>query len=83
MCSHFQKIKKAYPDLKPSTIYFAVGAFRTGGTTQENKVLIGSEVSLAYKTTVIDELPTRRQDFYQTQNPINEIELLCYNLQKK
>lgn len=72
-----QKLKKAYPDLKHSTIYFTVGAFRTGGTTQGNKVLIGSEVSLADKTTVIDELPSWRQPFYQTQNPINEIALLC------
>jgi hypothetical protein len=75
--SDIQKLKKAYPDLKPSTIYFTVGAFRTGGTTQGNKVLLGSEVSLADKTTVIDELPSWRQQFYQTQNPINEIALLC------
>jgi hypothetical protein len=75
--SDIQKLKKAYPDLKPSTIYFTVGAFRTGGTTQGNNVLIGSEVSLADKATVIDELPSWRQQFYQTQNPINEIALLC------
>jgi hypothetical protein len=75
--SDIRKLKKAYPDLKPSTIYFTVGAFRTGGTTQGNKVLLGSEVSLADKTTVIDELPSWRQQFYQTQNPINEIALLC------
>lgn len=75
--SDIQKLKKAYPDLKPSTIYFTVGAFRTGGTTQGNKVLLGSEVSLADKTTVIEELPSWRQQFYQTQNPINEIALLC------
>ena len=75
--SDIQKLKKAYPDLKPSTIYFTVGAFRTGGTTQGNNVLIGSEVSLADKSTVIDELPSWRQPFYQTQNPINEIALLC------
>lgn len=75
--SDIEKLKKAYPELKPSTIYFTVGAFRTGGTTQGNKVLIGSEVSLADKTTVINELPSWRQPFYKTQNPINEIALLC------
>ena len=75
--SDIQKLKKAYPDLKPSTIYFTVGAFRTGGTTQGNKVLIGSEVSLANKSTIIDELPSWRQPFYQSQTPINEIALLC------
>lgn len=75
--SDIKKLKKAYPNLKPSTIYFTVGAFRTGGTTQGNKVLIGSEVSLADKTTIVEELPSWRQPFYKTQNPINEIALLC------
>ena len=72
-----QKLKNAYPDLKPSTIYFSIGAFRTGGTTQGNQILIGSELSLADKSTHIDELPAWRQGFYKTQNPTNEIALLC------
>jgi len=71
------KLQKAYPDLKPATIYFSVGAFRTGGTIQGNKVLIGSELSLADKTTIIDELPSWRQNFYKNQNPLNELPLLC------
>ena len=75
--SKIQKLKKAYPELKPSTIYFAIGAFRTGGTIQGNKVLIGSEFSLADKTTIIDEFPSWRQTFYKTQNPLNELPLLC------
>jgi hypothetical protein len=75
--SDIEKLKKAYPNLKPSTIYFTIGAFRTGGTIKGNKVLIGSELSLADKSTVIDELPGWRQPFYKTQNPINEIPLLC------
>lgn len=75
--SDIKKLKKAYPDLKPSTIYFTVGAFRTNGTIQGNKILIGSELSLADKNTVIDELPDWRKPFYKTQNPINEIALLC------
>lgn len=75
--ANIQKLKKAYPDLKPSIIYFTVGAFRTGGTTHGNNILIGSEISLADKTTVIDELPDWRQAFYKTQNPIHEIPLLC------
>jgi len=75
--ANIKKLKKAYPDLKPSTIYFTIGAFRTGGTTQGNKVLIGSELSLADKTTIIDELPSWRQSFYKTQNPLKELPLLC------
>ena len=75
--ANIKKLKKAYPDLKPSTIYFTIGAFRTGGTIQGNKVLIGSELSLADKTTIIDELPSWRQLFYKTQNPFKELPLLC------
>lgn len=75
--ANIQKLKNAYPDLRPATIYFSVGAFRAGGTTQANKVLIGSELSLADKTTIVDELPNWRQTFYKTQNPFNELPLLC------
>jgi hypothetical protein len=72
-----QKLKKAYPDLKPSTIYFAVGAFRTNGATQQDRVLIGSEFSLADKNTLVDEFTEQRQAFYKTQDPIHELALLC------
>ena len=75
--SNIQKLKKVYPELKPSIIYFGVGAFRTNGTVQGNKLLIGSELSLADKTTLVNELPTWRQPFYKTQNPFYEIPLLC------
>ena len=75
--SNIQKLKKAYPALKPSVIYFGVGAFRTNGTVQGNKVLIGSELTLADKTTFIDELPSWRQGFYKTQNSFFELPLLC------
>lgn len=71
------KLKKAYPALKPSTIYFTIGAFRSGGTIQKNSILIGSELSLADKNTIIDELPSWRQPFYKTQEPKGEIALLC------
>lgn len=75
--ANIRKLKKAYPDLKPSTIYFSIGAFRTGGTIQGNKILIGSELSLADKTTIVDELPSWRQPFYKMQNPLEELPLLC------
>lgn len=71
------KLKNFYPDLKQSTIYFTIGAFRTGGTIQNNRVLIGSELSLADKNTIINELPAWRQPFYKNQVPIEEIALLC------
>ncbi|MDR6340898.1 hypothetical protein HNQ91_003971 [Filimonas zeae] len=71
------KLRQAYPELKPSTIYFSVGAFRTNGTIQKNKVLIGSEMSLADSTTVLDELPEWRKAFYKEYNPKANLALLC------
>jgi hypothetical protein len=49
------KLKKLYPDLKPAQIYFTIGAFRTGGTTRGNMILIGSEIALTDKNTVKQE----------------------------
>ncbi len=72
-----QKLNNFYPELKPVPIYFSIGAFRTGGTAYENMILIGSELSLADKNTVIHELPEWRQPFYKEYTPIEEIALLC------
>lgn len=52
-----EKFREIYPDLKPAKIYFTVGAFRTGGTTIDSTVMIGSEISLADSTTVTSEFP--------------------------
>lgn len=71
------KLKQVYPDLKPSTIYFSIGAFRTNGTIQGDRILIGSELSLADESTIIEELPSWRQSFYKEYNPRKNIALLC------
>jgi uncharacterized protein YjaZ len=39
------KLKKLYPQARPAKIYFTVGVFRSGGTTKDNMVLIGSEIA--------------------------------------
>lgn len=76
--SDILKLKSYYPDLKPMPIYFSIGAFRTGGTIHENKVLIGSEISLADEKTITDELPEWRKPFFvQYKNPIKGMALLC------
>lgn len=72
-----QKLKNAYPDLKPSTIYFTIGSFRSNGTTQNNAILIGSELTLADNSTSIEELPEWRQPFYREYNQRKNIALLC------
>jgi hypothetical protein len=72
-----KKLKKVYPDLKPSTIYFSIGAFRTNGTIQNDRILIGSELTLADNATIIDELPEWRKPFFKEYQPRKNIALLC------
>lgn len=72
-----QKLKDLYPDLEPAPIYFTIGSLRTGGTILDKTILIGSELSFADKTTIIDELPEWRKPFFINYNPIEGIELLC------
>lgn len=74
---NISQLKQTYPQLKPSTIYFTMGAFRSGGTTFQNQVLIGCELSLADSKAVTDELPDWRKPFYKMYNPIHDIGLLC------
>jgi len=52
-----KQLKKLYPDLRPAQIYFTIGAFRSGGTTQGQMILIGSEMALADQNTVTSEFP--------------------------
>ncbi len=54
---YLRKLKEVYPALKPATFYFAVGAFRSGGTYHGDKVLFGSEFMLAQKSAKLEELP--------------------------
>lgn len=71
------QLKKVYPSLRNATIYFAVGAFRTNGTIQQDRILIGSEMALAGNAVIIEELPAWRQPFYKEYNPRQNIALLC------
>lgn len=70
-----QKLKDIYPALKPAKIYFTVGAFRTGGTTVEDKVLIGSEIAMADPQTDASELTGNHSHLpdYFKQNPLKNI----------
>ncbi|MEM5566203.1 DUF2268 domain-containing putative Zn-dependent protease [Psychroserpens sp. AS72] len=74
---NIKKLKTAYPDLKPSTIYFTVGVFRTGGTAKWNNVLIGSELALGNDSTIVNELPEWRQPYYKNYKPLENLPLLC------
>lgn len=73
-----EQLRAIYPDLKPAKVYFTVGVFRTGGTTMDSLVLIGSEVSLTDESTVTTEFPenfTYLKNHFAT-NPMKEIAFL-------
>lgn len=67
-----EKLKQFYPDLKPAKIYFTIGALRTGGTTLEDKVLIGAEIAFGDSTVVTSEFQEDYPHlitFFQNNNP--------------
>lgn len=69
MEKYLAKLKEVYPELKPANIYFSIGAFRTGGTYEGNKVLLGAEYMLVQKNTIIDELPEHIQNALKEYAP--------------
>lgn len=72
-----EKLRALYPRLKPASIYFTIGIFRTGGTAVGDKVLIGSEISMGDKNTVTSEFNSKStlKTFFTT-NPINNLAFL-------
>lgn len=63
--------RQLYPELKPASITYAIGALRTGGTTQGTMVLIGAEIALADESVDVSELPepmrTRLGTYFATR----------------
>jgi len=77
IASNLLKLNQLYPPLKQVPIYFSVGAFRTSGTIEQNKVLIGSELALADEQVDISEFPAARQAYFKDYQPRKYIALLC------
>ena len=47
-----KKLKELYPNLKEAKMYFTIGGLRSGGTTMNDMVLIGTEIATATASTV-------------------------------
>ncbi|WP_316802630.1 DUF2268 domain-containing putative Zn-dependent protease [Pedobacter nototheniae] len=76
---YLKKFKQLYPELKPAHIYFCIGAMRSGGTTQGDKVLIGAELATGNPEVDLSELPKNIQTWLSTYfgtNPFKDIVLL-------
>ena len=53
------KFKELYHDLKEAKMYFTVGGLRSGGTTMNDMVLIGSEIAMGNASTDVSEFPNK------------------------
>ncbi|WP_379086915.1 DUF2268 domain-containing putative Zn-dependent protease [Pedobacter sp. UC225_65] len=76
---YLKKFKQLYPELRPANIYFCIGAMRSGGTTQGDKVLIGAELATGNLEVDLSELPTNTKTWLTTyfgSDPFKNIVLL-------
>ena len=73
-----EKLRKIYPELKPTNVYFTVGALRTPGTSLKGQILIGSELALTDKSTNTSEFTTSfsyLKPYFETE-PIKNVVFL-------
>jgi len=73
---YINKFKTLYPELRPANIYFTIGALRSGGTTQDGRVLIGTELATGNAETDISEFTGNTHKFLNTYfitDPIKNI----------
>ncbi len=72
-------LRRIYPGMRPSAVYFTVGVMRSGGTTQGDKVLIGAEVATGDPSVDLSELPESRRAAwtpYFATDPARALDLL-------
>jgi hypothetical protein len=54
-----QKLRALYPGLKKAKMYFTIGGLRSGGTTMDDMVLIGTEIATGNASTDVSEFPDK------------------------
>lgn len=54
-----RKFKELYPGLRPAKMYFTIGGFRSGGTTMNGLVLVGTEIAAAGPSADVSEFPEK------------------------
>jgi hypothetical protein len=76
---YLKKFATLYPALRPASMYFTVGALRSNGTTKDNMVLIGAEMTTGTPATDVSEFPAATQTFltrYFNSQPFKNIVVL-------
>lgn len=73
---NINKFKELYPGLKEAKMYFTVGGLRSGGTTMNDMVLIGSEIATGNASTDVSEFPNKwLESVFKNQQPDNIVPL--------
>ena len=73
--SAIDRLHRLYPDMQPARMYFTVGALRSGGTTTDDMVLIGTEIAAADSNTDASELSDWLKGVFKHQDPSNIVAL--------
>lgn len=70
--TYIKRFKSLYPDYREAKIYFTITAIRSGGTTKDSLVLIGTEIATGNSRTDVTEFPDKRlETFFKTQKEDN------------
>jgi hypothetical protein len=76
LAPYLTKFQQLYPSLRPASIYFTIGALRSGGTTKDSLVLIGAELETGNPQTDISEFTGNDRAFLASvfaRNPFDNI----------
>lgn len=61
--------------MRPAKIYFTIGGLRSGGTVNNDMVLVGAEIATADQTTDATELSDWLKNVFKNQQPANLVSL--------
>ncbi|SFW90922.1 Predicted Zn-dependent protease [Chitinophaga sancti] len=76
---YIREFKLIFPELRPATIYFTIGAIRAAGTVEDSIVLIGTEIAMGNKHTEVSEFPNARlANFFKNQDTNNIIPIVIH-----
>ncbi len=71
-----RRFKQLYPPLSAAKMYFTVGGLRSGGTTKDSMILIGTEIATGGPETDVSEFSTKwLAGVFQTQKLDNIVQL--------
>ncbi|WP_132141494.1 hypothetical protein [Luteibacter rhizovicinus] len=73
------KLRTLYPEMRQASINFEIGTFKSGGTTQDDMVLIGTELAMGDSSVDVSEMPERMRAWikpYFDSNPSDTMDVL-------